>query len=264
MQTATLRPGLIVSLKTSVRGNVRYTKRDIESEHTIESGALKAVWETERMVSDPEEFERAKVARGKARSLVTGICALSAFGLLCPENRAGDLEGAIAEARDVARQFNDSARLSKIDVYVITGRIAENDVEAIRAISSEIRDLIDDMARGVENLDAEAVRTAANKARNIGQMLSPEAARRVKDAIDAARSAARKIVKAGEQASTEIDVVALRAITEARTAFLDLDDVAAAVVESVAPASRAVDFEPEAVAMPIAAEAYGSPQLDLL
>ena len=39
MQTNTLRPGLLVSLKTSIRGNVSYQYRDIEPEHLVENGA---------------------------------------------------------------------------------------------------------------------------------------------------------------------------------------------------------------------------------
>ncbi|MGH7177999.1 MAG: hypothetical protein ACREJC_11510 [Tepidisphaeraceae bacterium] len=241
MQTTTLRPGLLVSLGTRLQGNVTYAKRTIESAHLDSAGAEREIWETERTVADPVELEAAKKARSKASSLIRGVCAQSAFGLLCPENRASDLEQAITQARTVAEDFNAGARLSRVSVYVITGRIAPDDVEAVRAINSEVRELMDDMARGLSNLDPATIREAANKARALGSMLSPAAESRVKEAIEAARSAARKIVKAGETAAVEVDTLAIRRIATQRTAFLDLDE--AAEIEAPAAQGRALDFE---------------------
>lgn len=240
--TTTLRPGLLVSLKTSISGNVSYFKQEIEPDHLTRDGKRQAKWETERVISDPKEHEAATRVRSKANSLIRTVCSRSAFGLLCPEIETERLEKAIAEARTLAEEFNATARLTRVSVYVITGRIAPDDVEAVRAINSEIRDLLEDMQRGLKNLDVDAVRDAANKARNIGAMLSPDAAARVSSAIEVARSAARRIVKAGDQAASEIDRATLRRIEEARTAFLDLDSgskVARPVVEG-----RALDLSP--------------------
>lgn len=244
VQTSTLRPGLLVSLKTSVVGNVRYDKRVIESAHLVEGKAQKAKWETERLIADVDEHEAALTARSKARSLIGSVCAKSAFGLLCPEARAEDLDKMIAEARIVAEAFNASAKLTRVSVYVITGRIAPDDVEAVKAIKSEVRELLDDMKEGVENLDVKRIRDAADRARSVGTMLAPEVQARVSLAIDAARAAAKKIVKAGEQAAAEVDLYAVRTITESRTAFLDMDE--AAEVKAPAAEGRAVDFEPDA------------------
>lgn len=258
LQSSTLRPGLLVSLKTTIDGNVSYDKRTIEAEHVDATGAAKATWETERTIADPAEHEAAQVARSKASSLVRAICARSAFGLLCPEAREADLDEAIQAARRVADAFNAGAKLSRVSVYVITGRIAPDDVEAVRAINSEIRGLLDEMESGVRRLDVEAVRDAASRAKNVGAMLAPESAARVAAAVEAARSVARRIVKAGEAAAQEIDAASLRAITDARTAFLDLEG---AGNEIAAPASegRAIDLAPVSLAM---SAAPASPMLD--
>lgn len=239
-QTSTLRPGLLVGLKTSVSGNVHYAKRVVEADHVTGDGARKARWETERTITDPEEHERAGKVRNKARALIAGVCANSAFGLLCPETARENLGRAVAEARKLADDFNATAQLTRVTINVIAGRIAADDVEAVRAINSELRDLLESMEDGVRNLDAKAVRDAASRARSLGAMLSPNAQARVRTAIDAARAAATKIVKAGEQSAQEIDLQAVRTITEARTAFLDLDPE----VELKAPTfeARALDL----------------------
>ena len=131
---STLRPGLLVSLKTSITGNVSYTKQTIEAEHVAADGAQLAKWETERKIADPAEHEAACVARGKASNAIRRVCSVTAFGLLCPESEGDKLEGAIAEARAVAEEFNSKAAMTRLGVYVITGRIAPDDVEAVKAI----------------------------------------------------------------------------------------------------------------------------------
>lgn len=242
IQTSTLRPGLLVSLKSSVVGNVTYRKQTIEADHYTGDGMKKARWETERTIIDPVEHELAGQVRTKARNAISKVCAGSAFGLLCPESDADKLEAAIIEARKLADEFNAGAKLTRIHVYVITGRIAPDDVEAVRAINSEIRDLMSAMADGIDRLDVKAVREAADRAKSVGVMLSPDMQARVQIAVEQARSAARKIVKAGETAAQEIDTAAMRKITEMRTAFLDLDgqqEIAAPVVDQ-----RAIDLAP--------------------
>lgn len=243
IQTSTLRPGLLVSLKTSVTGNVRYQKRIIEGEHKTETGETRAKWETERVVINADELERAKKARSKARALITATCAGSAFGLLCPEADAGLLETALLDARKIADEFNATAELTRISVYVLTGRIAADDVEAVKAIKSEVAELIGLMETGVSGLDVQKIRDAADRAKELSMMLTPDAEARVTVAIETARKTARAIVKAGETAAAEVDQRTLRILREQRTAFLDLDDareVAAPVAEG-----RAVDLTPE-------------------
>jgi hypothetical protein len=261
LQSTTLRPGLLVSLKTSLNGNVSYIKQTIEAETITGDGKQRATWETTRVIDDPEEHERAEKIRSKANSLIRGVCAVSAFGLLCPEADSEKLSMAIDEARQLVRGFNATAKLSRVAVHVITGRIAPDDVEAVKAINSEIRDLMTDMTTGLQNMDADAIRAAASRAKAVATMLPADIAARAQLAIDTARKAARTIKKAGETAALQIDNAAIRRITEARTAFLDLDD-SGAVIEEQAPVAPAVDFDTEPQAM--AASGGYVPQLDLI
>jgi hypothetical protein len=224
INTSTLRPGLLVGLSTTLRGNVKYRTQILEEEHLTESGAEAARWETERVITDPVEFESAKKARSKARNAIVRVCSASAFGLLCPEDKVADLEAGLAEARTIADKFNASATTTRLGVNVLTGRIAADDVEAVKAINSEVRDLLSQIERGIQKVDVKAIRDAADAAKNLGQMLAPDAAERVQKAIEIARSEARRLVKAGEQAAAEIDQAALARITEARVSFLDLDE----------------------------------------
>ncbi len=126
------------------------------------------------------------------------------------------------------------------------GRVASDDAEAVKAINAEIRELIGNMETGIRKVDVSAIRDAATKARDLGQMLTPDAAARVNVAIEAARKIATAFVKAGDTAATEIDSRVLQTLAEARTAFLDLDGPDAEAVAIPEAESRAVDFEPTA------------------
>lgn len=248
MRYSTLKPGLLISLNTRITGNVSYRRREIEAGRLEANGSLVASWETERTIDDPAEHEQAVKVRGKCRSLITAICSASTFGLLCPDSRTAELEEALSDARQLAEAFNATARLTEISVYMIAGRIASDDAEAARAVNSEVRGLLSDIESGLQRLDVEAVREAANKARALGQMLNPDAAGKLKSAIAAARSAARRIVKAGEAAAVEVDRAVLSQVASARTAFLDLDD-AAEVAAPEAVGARAIDLEPSVLSM---------------
>lgn len=247
--STTLRPGLLVALKTNTVGNIQYTKTVIEDENVTSDGASKAVWETQRVIFDPVEHDAAAKARSKCRSLISAVCAQSAFGLLCPEDSADLLEKAIADARATADKFNRTAKLSRVEVFVITGKIAPTDQEAVKAINNEVNELLAQMETGLKNFDVKSIRDAANRAKDLGAMLPADTSERVKIAVDTAREAARKIVKAGETASKEIDQQAIRKITEQRTAFLDLD--AQADVAQPDAEGRALDLAPTTVTAPI-------------
>jgi hypothetical protein len=242
---STLRPGLLVSLHTSITGNVRYRTTEIEADHVTSDGARKAAWQTDRFITDAAEHAKGVMARTKTRSLVTSVCTASAFGLLCPEAKREDLMAAINEARELVVRFNAEAMVSTLNFYALIGRVGADDAEAVRAINSEVRELLNTMEYGLQRLDVSAVRDAANRARGLAQMLSPAAAEKAQAAIEAARTAARKIVKAGEAASIAIDEVTLATIRASRTAFLDIDPddtILAPEIQDPTIPPRAVDL----------------------
>lgn len=261
MNISTLRPGLLVSLHTGLRGNVSYRSREIEADHIDLDGARKAAWETHRTIEHPREHEEAVKIRGKARSLISGVCSPSSFGLLCPESSRELLTEAIADARALIDEFNANASVTRVSFSILIGRVAADDVEAIRAINGEVRDLLTAMERGLKNLDVEAVRDAANKAKALSSMLSPEAATRAQKAIDVARNAARRIVKAGEAAAVEIDEATMRTIQQSRAAFIDLEDTSE--VQEPIVTGRAIDLDVQEMPDPVDVPAVAVPSLEL-
>jgi hypothetical protein len=263
MQTRLIRPGLLVSLSAVLKGGVQYSKTTIVPEHQ-EGVASIAAWETTRKIADAEEHARAVVARSKARYAITGVCCTSSFGLLCPQDSEAKLIAAIKQAQEIADAHNATANHTRLDVYVITGRVADNDVQAARAIGAEVKELIAAMEAGVKAANPEAIREAANKARALSGMLSAEAQGKVKAAINEVRSIARDIVKRVEQgaevAAAVVDDVKLDALAAARFAVLDLTGEAVESSPQENIAGRAIDLEPIA---PVHSAVPATPSFEL-
>jgi hypothetical protein len=242
LRISTIRPGVLVSLKTSLTGNVRYFTTDIQRERLLDNGQTsEAEWNTRRITLDKEEHERAVKTRSKCRSLVTGVCTAGNF-LMCRQDRRDELEKAIAEAEALSRSFNANAQVTRLGFYVGLTEVAPDDARWMAIINSEVRDLLDAMAQGVKNLDPKAIRTAANEAQSVGKVLSPEAQERLQASIDAVRKQARDIVKASETAAVEIDQTIFTTLQQSRTAFLELDTPVAEVA-ATAPEVSGVDFD---------------------
>lgn len=223
-----IRPGFMVSLKTSVSGGVAYTRTDLDATGVDTTGtAAVARWETTKVVADPVEHDRAVVVRNKARALISKVCVPTAFGLLCPEAAESDLLRAVAEARALVREHNDGASRTTVGLYVLTGKIASTDEENARAIGEEIRSLIAGMSAAIDRLDPDALREAASKAAKVSAMLAPAESEKIGAAVQAARKAARditrRVVKGAEPAALVLLDIQRGAIEQARMAFLDLD-----------------------------------------
>jgi hypothetical protein len=219
----------------------------------LENGmTTREVWDTTKTVVDADEHSRAIQVRGKCRSVVTAVCAASPNGgLLCLQANRDKLDAAISEARKLADDFNRTATITRISVGVWIGEIMPDDMEAMRRINQDMRDLLADMESGVKNLDAAQIREAANRATKMTQMLTPDAAQRLDAAIAIVRTQARKIVKAGETAIADIDRNTFATLAAARTAFLDIDTPQGEIGD-VQGAAAAIDLEPAAIA-PMAA-----------
>ena len=241
MKTTMLKPGLLVQLKTRITGGVEYRREDLAPPTDAPPQADAKRWETTRIVSDPQEWERARACRAKAQTLVRSACIKSDFGLLCPVSAEATFKDKVDEALALADVFNSNPENSqtRVEVYVLTGRIADNDEQAARALASEVRGLLDGMNAGIANGDPEAIRAAANRARSLGAMLSEEGAGKVKKAIAEAREAAKAIVKrvkdGGEDVAKVVAELKLEQLHAARFAFLDMDKPAADATQEQLP-----------------------------
>lgn len=240
----TLRPGVLVGLKTAIKGeNVTYDKTVIEAEHVDELGQLVGSWQTDKTVADAAEYELAVTVRSKARNLVTGICAKSDFGYLCPDDKLDALEAAIAKAEQICEEFNLTARITEIVFSTLKGRIATDDDKAIRAIKGELVDLLDAMDAGLKALDVKGVRAVVKKAKSLGTMLAPDVQKRLEEYLGDVRSVAVKINAAGDQAAKVLDEEVLKGLANSRTAFLDLDG--GGEVQDTTVAGRTLDLDPD-------------------
>lgn len=229
MAIGVIKPGLLVALSTSIKGGVSYTR--VDGQHEVDQyGRDVSRWDTTKVVEDPAELKRAEAARSAARALIARECCATGFGaLLCPESAESALDAAIAAARQTCNEFNETAQTCRVSVRVLKGRIARTDEEAARSIAAEVEGILSDMQDGIRRVDSAAIRDAAKRATEMGAMLEEGTADRVAAAVEAARRAARSIVKKVEKGGLEASEIA----RELRTANAVVDSARFAFVGSV-------------------------------
>jgi hypothetical protein len=226
-------PGILVALKTSVRGGVEYVRSDIERS---DQGHVKE-WHTKRFMEDPEERKQATELVNKLSNSIARLCVRTTFGLLCRTDREAELDEAIRAVRSEVREWNATTRYSTVHLNAVKGRIADNDEEAIRAIVEEATELLDRMERGLTDADVKVIRDAAGRAKKLAAMMTPEAAGHIESALEAARDAARAIVrKSGELDARVADAmiaVEAEAFSKARFTFLEAAEASVEALPSV-------------------------------
>jgi hypothetical protein len=234
--TLSIRPGLLIALRSTVRGGVNYTRVDLESD---KEDVVR--WETARTITDPKEHALAQKARSNAVAQIRGICVPTSFGLLCPADREAELDAGFARAIEIRDGHNAEAKTTVVELHMLKGRIAATDEQAVGAINAELSVLINELQEGVTKLSPETIRAAATRARELSAMLSPEREKIVTEAVTAARLNAREIVrridKGGEEAAVVLMDMRRGAIERARVTFLDLEETpaqAALVLPAVA------------------------------
>jgi len=223
MEKRIIKPCILVALKSTINGGILYNRIDLEKENT--NGTETAKWKTTRVIDNKEEYERAVKARGKAVNEIRKVCHPTGLGLLCPLEKEAELTEAIANTKQIIQEFNNESNYSRINVYTTIWETHDNGEAAVRALSAEVMDLIEEMQRGIDKFKVEDIRTAANKARQIVGTLENEQSEMLNDAIKEARKAARtfvkRIEKEGEKAEVVLSEVRRNDLEKARAAFLD-------------------------------------------
>lgn len=226
LESTTIRPGVLVSLKTQLKGGVSYktTEETVEREGVAEHKS----WRTDRHVEDVRELKAATEVRNKAGNMIRNACIRTPFGLLCPLSEKDQLIRRIREARAVTEEHNKDARFTRVDVYVLMGDIASNDREAAKALLSDVRSTIEQMQGGITEVDVQKIREAAKRAKELGRMLTDQQSSIVGGAVKAAREAARLLLKRVENGSETAEAVLkevnLGPINNVRFLHLDIDD----------------------------------------
>lgn len=254
-KASVIRPGLLVSVKSTVVGGVSYQRTDLDADKPAEEGQAVSRWETKRVIENEAEHEAAIKCRSTALAMIRKVCSSTSFGLLCPADQEGALDAAIAQARKLVDAHNESAAHTRVGVYALKGRVASDDAEAARAITEEVATLVTKMDAGIKAFDPKVIREAADRAREISGMLSEDKKGKIDAAIAQARAAARTIVKRiekeGETRETVLLDIQRGQIESARIAFLDLSGGdESAPTESSMPAAdvqRFADLDVETV-----------------
>ena len=225
MERRIIKPSILVGLKSTISGGIKYDRVDLERARIDNNGTEMAKWETTRLIDNKDEYDEAVKVRGKAVSNIRRLCHAFDLGLVCPMEKVEELETAIRESKEIVREFNRDSIYSKINIFPSTWEARDNGEDAVRQLSAEVMELIEEMQTGINSFNVAGIRKAANKARQLAGVWEREPEDMLNDAIKQARKAARMFVKRvekeGEQAEAVLAEVKRNDLEKARVAFLD-------------------------------------------
>jgi hypothetical protein len=223
-----LKPGMIlVALSIKIRGGVHYDRVELERE-LRDDHSERSAWKTVKTVADVDERQAAEQARHSARYAIKRHCTRTPWGLMCAGENEGELLAGITEARKVENGFNAGASHSHLHVAVFCGRVAEDDVEAARAVRGEIQQILRDVRGAIEGGDVRSMRDLATQTKQMYNLLDEGAEERaaLSGAVKAIRRVARDVVRLVEKKGDELESVLteenLKPINDARWAFRHL------------------------------------------
>jgi hypothetical protein len=239
-----LKPGFLISLKTNRHGGVKIRRRSLdvnpaETEVVDESVTSVTKSEVTTIIADKNELKAAEKLRGKLRYAVAQHCAWSEFGLLAPRAKIEVVRDAFKEAKEEAKGWNANHTITRVDIFMLEGAIAENEAAASQAAASEIKDLIEEMKSTILSGNVDYLRkNVLKKATQFQKMLDGEAATKFGAAIEEVRKAAREIVKGitkGEGVAEVVAKLKLDALSESQFSFLDMEDLVEIPGEALPP-----------------------------
>lgn len=223
----TIKPGYLVSVKTTLRGGVKYEREDIRNEHK-KDGSKEEEWRTVKTVTNEEEFKAAEKQRAKIAALVSSRCKLTPFGLICQEEDIEELYMAKELAELMVDEWNTSAKHTIMTLNVLPVCISTDDERVARDIAKQMRDLAKQMKDAVRAGDVEAIREAAKTAATMKEMFGEEEKARVSLAIKAARDAAKiitkQVIKNKEKIEAVLPTLKLGPISKMRFVFADIPE----------------------------------------
>ena len=220
-ETALLKPGRMVSLRSTVRGGVEYDREDLPTacdcaladgpraevrgpDHATscpmgEGEAVKA-WKTVRRIKDPVEWKRAKAVRGRAVAKVWHACVFTEFGLVLPDDRRAKFEEILTEQRQLVHEHNKTTQHTHVTLRVLRSRL-ERDEETETSLAAEVDEVVEDMEACAAASDVDGARKTALKAQKLTAIFSSDVAARVMEKVKAARDAATAAAKAARDAA---------------------------------------------------------------
>lgn len=193
---AVVKPGLLVVIKSSVRGGAEYDRREMSTDDVDPAGAEQVrAWATVQRVFDPDELAGAKAVRGRAVGWLWARVAQTPYGLVVTDDRVHAFDAALAKARAAVDAFNGGARHVRVTLRVLKTRLLLE--EAAAAFEEAAEEAVEELdARDFKTAeDVEEIRKVADRAADFAAVLRGDLAERVLAKIREARAAATAAAK---------------------------------------------------------------------
>lgn len=258
IEIKSIRPGILVAEKVTISGGIHYDKELEESYFEDERQIRK--WRTTAIVDDVSERQKAQMVRSQIYSLTRKVCASTPIGLICSEERSGELAEALREARRKRNEFNSEAKTCYMRTHHALFEVNPDNKQAVEAIVDHVADIANRVDEAITSSEEEVIQKAPRSALNgldwkvvlqlpeeekdvlvararasfirkaiadakgIETLLPEEASKELKSVVRKSKAIATKICKKMERKraslQTVLNEVDLSGIRKTRTAFI--------------------------------------------
>jgi hypothetical protein len=258
LQISNIKPGILVTEHISLTGGIHYCREFIDSRR--EDQTLVREWHTIAHTDNVDERKEAQKIASRVYASLRRVCAQTPVGLICPASSGQELAETLTEMRGLIDVFNSTAKTCRILAYHACFEVASTNHTALQAVLDRVAEIATNVdgaitmedskaiervpkrfLRGVtptayaalsqEQKDAllarvraELIRSAIAEARGLDTLLPDEAGTELRQVIQEARRAARKICNRVERRGDSLDEVIsevdLTGIRKTRAAFV--------------------------------------------
>lgn len=157
-----IEPCILVRDRITVDRGVSYIRRDL-SATPGDDGSEDATWFTDRHYKNKEETKQANNTYMKARNRIRQVCLSTDIGFICPLSRKEELAAAIQESKEIADDFNRTAKVCRVNHIVVCTMIEPENKDAEQLINETVHSIGQSIKAAVANLDFKTARGAVKQ-----------------------------------------------------------------------------------------------------
>lgn len=191
-----LKPCYLLGTEISRHGGEQYSRKN---EHRVEreDGSVYSEWETQKTLSNEDEFKEATQLVGKCKREIHKLGrSLGNLGLIVPRERIDDVRAFRDEWREKFAEFNGRAKHSKLRFRLVIVSTAGENAEVLKDLLEDLRDGLSDLEAAYKSADPKSMRDVVQRMSGFSDLLPERVALSIENAIKATRKRASDISRA--------------------------------------------------------------------
>lgn len=177
MKSMSIKPCILVTERISVDRAVKYDRTEIFCEEHSD-GSEDAAFTTNRHFANRAETKRAMLTYNRVRRKLESVCVRTRLGLICAVEKADGLHKALAEARQIVDEANDSFEFCSVAFDALLTRVEPSNLSGSVVVRDAIANSVKIMRTALNDFDVSKVREALRSTKHMVSVLESADARK--------------------------------------------------------------------------------------